>query len=54
MPNAHYIDTGEALMSEGESNPDNYVLDRLHLSTKGYDIWAEIIRSRLFSDLDLP
>ena len=54
MPNAHYIDTGEALMSEGEPNPDNYVLDRLHLSTKGYDIWAEIIRSRLFSDLDLP
>ena len=54
MPNTHYIDTGEALMSEGEPNPDNYVLDRLHLSTKGYDIWAEIIRSRLFSDLDLP
>lgn len=54
MPNTHYIDTGEALMSEGEPHPDNYVLDRLHLSTKGYDIWAEIIRSRLFSDLDLP
>ena len=54
MPNTHYIDTGEALMSGGEPNPDNYVLDRLHLSTKGYDIWAEIIRSRLFSDLDLP
>ena len=53
MPNTHYIDTGEALMSEGEPNPDNYVLDRLHLSTKGYDIWAEIIRSWLFSDLDL-
>jgi lysophospholipase L1-like esterase len=44
MPNTHYIDTGEASMSEGEPNPDNYVLDRLHLSTKGYDIWAEIIR----------
>lgn len=54
MPNTHYIDTGKALMSDGEPNPDNYVLDRLHLSTKGYDIWAEIIRSRLFSDLDLP
>jgi len=54
MPNTHYIDTGEALMSDGEPNPDNYVFDRLHLSAKGYDIWAEIIRSRLFSDLDLP
>ena len=54
MPNTHFIDTGEALISDGEPNPDNYVFDRLHLSTKGYDIWAEIIRSRLFSDLDLP
>ena len=54
MPNTHFIDTGEALMSDGEPNPDNYVFDRLHLSAKGYDIWAEIIRSRLFSDLDLP
>ena len=54
MPNTHFIDTGEALMSDGEPSPDNYVFDRLHLSAKGYDIWAEIIRSRLFSDLDLP
>ena len=54
MPNTHFIDTGEALMSDGEPNPENYVFDRLHLSAKGYDIWAEIIRSRLFSDLDLP
>ena len=54
MPNTRFIDTGEALISDGEPNPDNYVVDRLHLSAKGYDIWAEIIRSRLFSDLDLP
>ena len=54
MPNTHFIDTGEALISDGEPNPDSYVFDRLHLSAKGYDIWAEIIRSRLFSDLDLP
>ena len=54
MPNTHFIDTGEALMSNGEPNPDNYIFDRLHLSVKGYDIWAEIIRSRLFSDLGLP
>ena len=54
MPNTYFIDTGEALMSGSEPNPDNYVFDRLHLSAKGYDIWAEIIRSRLFSDLGLP
>ena len=54
MPNTYFIDTGEALISGSEPNPDNYVFDRLHLSAKGYDIWAEIIRSRLFSDLGLP
>jgi len=54
MPNTHSIDTGDALMSDGEPNPDNYVFDRLHLSAEGYVIWAEIIRSRLFRDLNLP
>jgi lysophospholipase L1-like esterase len=53
MPNTHYIDTGQALMNNGEPDPDNYVSDKLHLSAKGYDIWAEIIRSRLFADLGL-
>ena len=54
LPNTQYIDTGNALMSKGEPNPDNYVFDRLHLSAEGYDLWAEIIQSRLFSDLNLP
>lgn len=54
MPNTNFIDTGNALMTDGEPNPDNYVFDGLHLSAEGYDIWAEIIRSRLFSDLNLP
>ena len=53
MPNTHFIDTSEASISDDAPNPDNYVFDRLHLSAKGYDIWAEIIPSRLFSDLDL-
>ena len=53
MPNTHYIDTGEGLMTHGEPDPDNYVFDRLHLSSKGYDIWAGIVRSRVFSDLGL-
>jgi lysophospholipase L1-like esterase len=53
MPDVHFIDTSEALMSGGEPNPDNYVFDKLHLSAKGYDIWAEIVRSRIFGDLGL-
>jgi lysophospholipase L1-like esterase len=40
-------------MSGGEPDPDNYVFDKLHLSAKGYDIWAEIVRSRIFGDLGL-
>ena len=53
MPNTHYIDTGEALITNGQPDPDNYVSDKLHLSAKGYDIWAEIVRARLFGDLGL-
>ena len=53
MPNTHYINTGEALMTNGEPDLDNYVSDKLHLSVKGYDIWAEIVRSRIFGDLGL-
>ena len=54
MPNTHYISTGEAVISYGAPNPDNYVFDKLRLNAKGYHIWASIIRSRLFSDLGLP
>ena len=54
MPNTHFIDTGAALISDSSPNPDNYVFDTLHLSAKGYEIRAEISRSRLCSDLDLP
>ena len=53
MANTYVIDTADQLMSEGVPDDNNYVFDRLHLSEKGYAIWAEIIRSRIFSDLNL-
>lgn len=53
MPNTFVIDTAEQLMSAGVPDENNYVFDRLHLSQQGYAIWAEMIRSRIFSDLHL-
>ena len=48
MANTYVIDTADQLMSAGVPDDNNYVFDRLHLSEKGYAIWAEIIRSRIF------
>ena len=50
----HVIDTGPALLLDGEPNPDYYVLDGLHLSEPGYRIWRNIIRQRLLADLGAP
>lgn len=50
--NLHFIDTGEALLGKnGAPNAENYVFDGLHLSEKGYAIWASIIRARLVNDM---
>ena len=53
MANTTVIDTGSALMADGRPDDTNYVFDRLHLSERGYTIWADSVRSRLFSDLGL-
>ena len=48
------IQPGEihALLGEnGQPDPENYRLDKLHLSDEGYAIWTEIIRTRLMRDL---
>ena len=51
-PNLLYIETGPALLGEnGQPDPENYRLDKLHLSDEGYAIWTEIIRTRLMRDL---
>ncbi len=53
MPYVFYLETGDALMSGGEPDPDNYIFDGLHLSAQGYAIWTRIIRSRLLQDLNV-
>ncbi len=55
-PNLHFIDTSGALMgSDGEPNPENYIIDGLHLNKRGYGIWREIIRAQLTGELgDFP
>jgi lysophospholipase L1-like esterase len=51
-PFLFYIETGPALMGEdGAPDADNYRLDGLHLSGRGYEIWTDIIRPRLLEDL---
>jgi len=47
----HFIETSQALLGEnGEPDPDNYLMDRLHLSEQGYAKWTEIVRGRLVAD----
>ena len=53
MASINVIDTADQLMSAGVPDDNNYVFDRLHLSEQGYATWAEVVRSRIFSDLDL-
>ena len=44
----HVIDTGSALMDDsGKPDRGNYIFDGLHLSSKGYAIWASLIRPEL-------
>jgi lysophospholipase L1-like esterase len=51
-PTLHFIDTSGALMGgNGEPSQDNYILDGLHLSDRGYGVWRVIIRQRLLDDL---
>ena len=54
-PGLFFIDTGPALMNaEGEPDIDNYKFDKLHLSDKGYGVWASIVRARLLEDFPQP
>ena len=53
MANTTVIDTGNALMVDGLPDDANYVFDRLHLSEKGYALWADRVRSRVFYDLGI-
>lgn len=49
----YYIDTGLALLnSNDEPDKSHYLFDGLHLDDSGYNIWRDIIYSRLL--LDFP
>ena len=46
--NLYVIETGEALIgNNGKPNPKNYRFDQLHLSDKGYAIWARLVKPYL-------
>lgn len=50
--NLYFIDTSGALKgNDGEPDPENYIIDGLHLSKRGYQIWREIIRTHLTDGL---
>lgn len=52
VPTLHYIETGHLLLDEtGEPDSENYRWDRLHLSDRGYEVWTQVIRTRLLNDL---
>lgn len=47
----HFIDTGPSLIVDGVPSADYYIFDGLHLSSRGYAIWTDIIKARLLEDL---
>ena len=50
--NLHFIDTSEVLLDEdGKPDDENYVIDGLHLSDKGYGRWTAVIRPRLLEEI---
>lgn len=50
-PHLFFIDTSAGLLgSDGQPNQDYYV-DDLHLSDRGYQVWTDIIRGRLLQQL---
>ena len=52
--NLYVIDTGDALLNaQGEPDEANYVIDGLHLSEAGYQIWTRLIKPPLMTELNL-
>ena len=50
--NLHFIDTSGVLLDDdGTPDDENYVIDGLHLSDKGYGQWTAVIRPRLLEEI---
>ena len=45
----HYMDIGDKFLDENGLIPRDVMSDALHPSTKGYEIWAEAVKDKLFS-----
>lgn len=46
-PKVEYIDVWSPLIKEGRPDPDLFVRDRLHINSKGYELWTKVIRQAL-------
>jgi lysophospholipase L1-like esterase len=52
--NVHYLDIGKAFLSEDGTISNTIMPDYLHLSQRGYRIWADAMEPTLWSMLDEP
>ena len=50
--NVHYLDIGAAFLNEDDSISNKIMPDYLHLSGRGYRLWAEAMEPTLWSMLD--
>jgi lysophospholipase L1-like esterase len=53
-PNVRYLDIGKAFLNEDGTISKEIMPDYLHLSQKGYRLWAEAMEPTLWSLLDEP
>ncbi len=52
--NVHYLDIGKAFLNDDGSISKTVMPDFLHLSQRGYRIWADAMEPTLWSMLDEP
>jgi lysophospholipase L1-like esterase len=52
--NVHYLDIGKAFLNEDGTISNKIMPDYLHLSGRGYRLWAEAMEPTLWSMLDEP
>jgi lysophospholipase L1-like esterase len=52
MPNWHWIDVFNPMLdSIGQPNAEYFLNDGLHLTEKGYRVWADVVQKRLRADI---
>ena len=50
-PRLHYVDVWTAMCDEkGEVYKDLFIIDKLHMNQKGYDIWKEVVAPFMIQD----